>query len=183
MPDLCDQRRHARLEVDQYIRLRDQIGNQSEDAHIGIEIPSRHESHPMQVVGKDIGILIHRTVLHDIAGRIVQDIHRLLDATSQKIDLEIKRPAIHILIKITDIRIVTHLVIGLGPITFGQHLRQRRLAASDISCNCDIHWFLVEFSLLNLSPVSTAPFEAVVQLRYGRSASEAVYSSPGPVAI
>ena len=93
----------------------------------------------MQVVGENIGILVHRPILKNIDRTAAQNIHRLLNAAAQKIHLQIERPTIHIVVEIPDVGIVALLVIGLGAVALGQHLGQRGFAAADISGYRNVH--------------------------------------------
>ena len=93
----------------------------------------------MQVVGKDVGILVYGAILEDILLARAQHIERLLDAATQERNLQLEGPAVHILVEVTDIRIITLLIVGFCPVTACKNLRQRSLAASDISCYCYIH--------------------------------------------
>lgn len=93
----------------------------------------------MQVVGENIGILVHRPILKNIDRTAAQNIHRLLNAAAQKIHLQVERPTIHIVVEIPDVGIVALLVIGLGAVALGQHLGQRGFAAADISGYRNVH--------------------------------------------
>ena len=94
----------------------------------------------MEVAGKDMRILVNRAVLKNHARTAVgEHVHRLLDAASQKVHLQIERPAVHIFIEVADIGVVALFEIRLGIVALGQNLGQRRLSASDVACNCYIH--------------------------------------------
>ena len=138
--DLRNQRRNTRLEVDQQVGLRDERRHQPENLHVGFDVARGHQPHFMQVVREDMRILVNRPVLEDHTRLAVRKhVHRLLDPAPEKRDLQVERPAVHILVEIADIGVVALLQIALRGVTLRQHLSQRRLAAPDISCNGYIH--------------------------------------------
>ena len=88
--------------------------------------------------------LIDRAVLDDVARRGVgEHLHRLPDAAPEKIDLQVERPAVHVLVKVPDIGVVALLEIRPRVVPLREHLGQRRLPAADISGNGYIHISLV----------------------------------------
>ena len=75
-----------------------------ENPHIGLQIARRHQPHLVQVVGEDVGILVDRAILNDHVVARCEHIERLLDTTAQKIDLQVERPPLHVVVEIADIR-------------------------------------------------------------------------------
>ena len=92
----------------------------------------------MQVRRKDMGVLVNRAVLNQVAARR-QDFGSLPDALAEKVNLQVERPAVHIVVEIADIGIVALLEIGFGARPLRQDARERGLPASDISGYGDIH--------------------------------------------
>ena len=99
----------------------------------------------MQVVGEDVGVLVDRAILNDHVVARGEHVERLLDTTTQKIDLQVERPPLHVVVEIADIRIVALLIVGLRVVVPGQYLGQRRLSAADISRNCNVHVVIISF--------------------------------------
>ena len=92
----------------------------------------------MQIRGKNVGILIYRSILHQI-GPLGENRLRLPNPLSQKIDLQIERPTVHIIVEVTDIGIIAILVIGPRTGAVGKDFSQRGLPRTDISGNGNIH--------------------------------------------
>ena len=104
-------------------------------------------------------ILVDRAILEDRPRIAVvgQHIHRLLNAAPEEVDLQIERPAVHVLVEIADVGVVALLGVGFGVVTLGQNPGQRGLPASDIACNGYIHIIRYLFYILNTArPLRTA---------------------------
>ena len=80
-------------------------------------------------------ILVDRAILEDRPRIAVvgQHVHRLLDAAPEEINLQIERPAVHVLVEVADIGVVALLEVALGVVTLRKDLGKRRLAAPDVS--------------------------------------------------
>ena len=110
-------------------------------------------------VREDMRILVDRAILEDRPRIAVvgQHIHRLLNAAPEEVDLQIERPAVHVLVEIADVGVVALLEVGFGVVTLGQNPGQRGLPASDIACNGYIHIIRYLFYILNTArPLRTA---------------------------
>ena len=113
----------------------------------------------MEVVREDMRILVDRAILKDRPRIAVvgQHVHRLLNAAPEEVDLQIERPAVHVLVEIADVGVVALLEVGFGVVTLGQNPGQRGLPASDIACNGYIHIIRYLFYILNTArPLRTA---------------------------
>ena len=92
---------------------------------------------------EDMGILVDGTVLDDVLAAVT-DIHHLTEAAVEEENLDIERPALHVLIETIEIRIVLHLlVMGIPVEMLGQESRQGRLARAYVASYCDMHNTLV----------------------------------------
>ena len=104
-----------------------------------VKIARVHQSHGVQVRREDIGILIQRPVLDDVLA-LLPDVQQLTRPGMKIVNLDIERPAPHILIKTVDIRIrLRRLIDRPVPVMTGQQLSQCGLPRADISCNSDMH--------------------------------------------
>ena len=140
LADLRGERRHARLEVDQQVGLGNERRDEPENAHVGLDVARGHQPHLVKVAREDVRVLVDRAVLDDVALRDVgEHLHRLPDAASEEIDLQVERPAVHVLVKIADIGVVALLEVGPRVVTRREHLGQRGLPAADISGYGYIH--------------------------------------------
>ena len=113
LADLVDQRGHARTQVYEQVGARNQVCRHLEDAHVGIEVARRHESHLVQICRKDMRILVDRPVLEQVAA-VVQNLDRLVDAGPQKVDLQVERPSAHVFVEVADARVAALFVVGGG---------------------------------------------------------------------
>src|SRR5882762_8844862 len=97
----------------------------------------------MQVGREDMRILINGPVLdHRLGPRV--DLQQLVQPAVQKEDLQVERPARHVLIKIVQVRIMIHILELRDPfVMLAQHLRQRRFACADIPRYGDMLRFLI----------------------------------------
>jgi hypothetical protein len=83
-----------------------------------------HKSLPVQVLGENLRIFVHAAILND-RGRIIEQLTVSAQAPGQKENLGVKRPGMHILIKISQIRIFFFRLIERMPVqTFAQHRYQ-----------------------------------------------------------
>lgn len=133
--DVRHQRRDARPQVNQQIRRLYLRRHRLKQLKIVLKIPLRHQAHRVQIRRKNIRILINCAVLHH--RRIaLQNPQNLLVPIIQKINLQIERPPLHIMIKITQIRIIVcRLIMRLPTKVPTQPLAQRRLPRADIPGN------------------------------------------------
>ena len=139
--DVLHQGRNAALDVYHEVWELDQTNHEVEEVGIIGEITVAHHADVVQIRGKDTGILEDGTILHDglVAAR---NLHHVMETLVQEVNLEIERPALHILIIISEIRIIIHwLEVCLPAISLGKHFGQCSLAATYISCYCYMHRF------------------------------------------
>ena len=137
--DLRHERRHGGTHIDEQVGHLDERGHEVEQVLIVVEVAIGHESLVVEVGRKDAGILVNSTILDDVLVGLV-DLHNVLEALVEEIDLEVERPACHVGIEIRQIRIVLHaLEARLPAIMFGQHVGQRCLTTADITCYCNMH--------------------------------------------
>ena len=93
----------------------------------------------MQVGRENARVLEDGTVLYDSVVAL-GNLYNLLEAFVEKVNLQVERPSVHVFVEVVEIRIVVHwLKFGYPAITFGQKFGERGLAASYISCYCDVH--------------------------------------------
>ena len=118
--------------------------------HICSKVARCDEPHLVQIVCKDMRIFVDGAILNNHITAIFEHIQRLLDTATQERYLELERPTTHIVVKITDIRVITLLIISLSPISLGEYLGQRSLSATDISCNSYIHIYNIYIIFLIL---------------------------------
>ena len=64
----------------------------------------------MQVGSKNICVLIYGTVLDDLFSRLT-DLNDLTETAVEEIDLQVKGPALHVLVEVIEIGIVIHILI------------------------------------------------------------------------
>ena len=90
----------------------------------------------MQVRREDVGIFIDRAVLDHGLGTAM-DLEQLVQPAVEKIDLQLKAPAGHVLVKIVQVRIVVHIFELRDPfVLLAQQLGQRGLTCANITGNC-----------------------------------------------
>ena len=93
----------------------------------------------MQVRRKDTGILKDGTVLNNgLLG--MGNLYHLFETLVQEVNLKVERPTFHVGIEVLQIRVIVNGFEPGGPsVTMGQHLGQRGLATTNVSCYCDVH--------------------------------------------
>ena len=93
----------------------------------------------MEVWGKNIGILINRTILNDRFARF-SDLKDLVKPGIEELDLKVERPTLHICIKIVQVRIIIDILIMRFPHEmFAKYAGQSSFARSDIPRYCNVH--------------------------------------------
>ncbi len=162
------------MEVDQQVGLWNEVGHQVEDLHVGAEVARRHEPHAVEVVGEDVRILVHGAVLEDDLRILRQHVHRLPYPAAEERNLQIERPAIHILVEIADVGVVRILQVGLRAVASGEDLRERRPAAADISCYCYIHDRMGLFIIVSVVPRRRGIVARLLRCGQGRTSPTAL---------
>ena len=90
-----------------------------------------------------MGVLVDGAILNHVLAAIA-DVHHLTEAAVQEEDLDVERPALHVLIETVEIRIVLHfLVVRLPVEMLGQEPRQGSLARAYVASYCNMHNTLV----------------------------------------
>jgi hypothetical protein len=89
----------------------------------------------VKIGSEDVGILIDCAVLNNRLFAFA-DLSNLIKPVIKKIDLEVKGPPLHVIVEITEIRIMIYgLIQGHPTIMFGQLLDQGGFPRSDVSRN------------------------------------------------
>jgi len=92
----------------------------------------------MQIARKYLSILIYGTILND-AMRSFLNLALMVKPARQEKHLQIKRPAMHVIVEVAQVRIIIHAFeIGLPLEVVRQKLSQRTLPGADITCYSDI---------------------------------------------
>ena len=76
-----------------------------EELEIVLEIPGRHQAHVVQVGSEYIGVFIDGPVL-DYGPVSAQDFEHLLVSAVEEEDLQVERPTLHIVVEVTQVRVV-----------------------------------------------------------------------------
>ena len=145
--NLRHERRYARTKIDEHIGLGDKCSGEVKNLHVCSKVARRDKPHAVQVIGKDVSILVDGAVLKNILFTRTQHVESLLNTATQKRDLQLKSPSAHILIEVSDIGIIALLVVGLRAITSSENLGKRSLSTTYISCNCYVHSYLFIYAI------------------------------------
>ena len=130
---------HGLTEVDHHIRHFHLPFHQVEELHESLVVPFGEVSPLVVVTDEDIDALEDRAVLDDGVRGALHRQH-ILEPLFEEIGLQTERPAVDIAVVILQVRIEAH---GFKPrlpsVIPRQHLGQRRLPGTDISCYGYIH--------------------------------------------
>ena len=122
-------------QVDEQVGRLDLGGHGLEELKVVLKIPGRHQPHVVQVGGEDVGILVDGSVLHDRPVS-VEDFEHLLVAAVEEENLEVKRPALHVVIEIAQVRVVVgRFVMDIPSEVLGQLFSEGGLAGADVAGN------------------------------------------------
>ena len=121
-----------RPDVNHQVGQLDKRHHEVKQVCIILEIAVAHP-HVMQIGREDTGILKDGAVLHHRFGTFGNFDH-IPEPLVEEIDLQIKRPPLHIGIIVGQIRIVVHrFEVRMPAVSLGEHLGQRSLAAAYIT--------------------------------------------------
>src|SRR5690606_39175477 len=97
--DIFYQRRYGSPEVNEQVGRFD-IGNDAfEDVTVIFKITGTHQAHVIEVLRKDVGILINGAILDNVCFLLLQ-LHNMAEAAVEEKNLQVKRPTFHVAIKI-----------------------------------------------------------------------------------
>jgi len=117
--DLVYQGRNRCAQVNEQVGRFDKGTHQVKQCEVIFEVTCGHQAHAVEVRCEDIGILIDGPVLDDIFARLA-DLDDLAEPAVQKIDLQVERPALHVLVKVIEIGIIIHVfILGFPGIMLG----------------------------------------------------------------
>ena len=139
--DILDEMRNGRTEINHEFRHLHHFHHRLEEFHVGFIIALVHIAHSAVVGCKDIYTFEDGTVLDDRL-RTVLDFEQILESLLEIEHFHIECPSGNVLVIIIDIGVICHGFQEFLPtIVFGEHLGQRGLTATDVSCYCYIHLF------------------------------------------
>ena len=139
LPNVLNQRWHRSLEIDHQIGWSNKRGHGLEELHIGVVVRTDKNAHMVEVLHKDVGVLVNCAVLHNQFIGLDGPLHSL-ESFGKEIDLKIESPIVHVGIKILQIGVVFITRINEFAIELlHQQLRHGTFAATYISCYAYIH--------------------------------------------
>jgi hypothetical protein len=95
----------------------------------------------MKVGCKNVSIFINGPVLN-YSFSSIPDLYQLIQAAIQKIDLQLKAPAGHVLIKIIEVRIMLYIFkMGNTFLMFGKQFSKSGFTGTNVSGNSNMFWF------------------------------------------
>src|SRR5688572_16997590 len=95
----------------------------------------------MKIGRKDVSIFKDGAILNNCLCTSL-NFQYLVQAIVQKVNLKIKAPTWHILIKIVEVRIMIHIFkLGYPFVMLGKHFSKGRFSSADITGNCHMFWF------------------------------------------
>ena len=110
-----------------------------EELHIGLVVTLREVAHGSVVLHEDVDALVDGTVLYDGVVGLCNG-QQVAEAFLEEVDLQVERPAVDVAVVVFQIRVMLYgLEAWLPAVVLGKHACQRRLAAPDISCYCNVH--------------------------------------------
>ena len=93
----------------------------------------------MQVGREDAGVFVDTAVLHDDLVALA-DFYHVQEALVQEVNLDIERPALHIVVEVGKIGVVIDRFEFRGPFeVLHEHLGQRGFSTADIAGYRDVH--------------------------------------------
>ena len=139
--DVRHQRGNAGAEIDEQVGRLYLRGHGVEQVEIIVEIAGRHQAHVVEVGRKNVGILVDGAVLNDSAIAL-KDFQNLPIPAVEEENLKIERPAVHVVVKITQVGIVVGaFVVYLPTELLAQLGAQRGFARADIAGDGDVFYF------------------------------------------
>ena len=139
--DVRHQRGNAGAEIDEQVGRLYLRRHGVEQVEIIVEIAGRHQAHVVEVGRKNVGILVDGAVLNDSAIAL-KDFQNLPIPAVEEENLKIERPAVHVVVKITQVGIIVGaFVVYLPTELFAQLGAKRGFARADIAGDGDVFYF------------------------------------------
>ena len=117
--DLRNERGYRRADIDEQVRHFDERHHEVEEVAVVLEIAVGHHSLIVEVGREDTCVLVDSTVLNDVLVGLAY-FDNILEALVEEIDLQVERPARHILVEISEIGVILYALEAWFPaIMFG----------------------------------------------------------------
>ena len=143
--DVRDESRNRGFDVNHEIGQLDERHHEIKQVGVVLEVAVAHHPHLVEIGGKDASVLKDGAVLDDGVAAST-DGHNVFETLVEKIDLQVERPSVHVLIEVFKIRIeVYRFEEGRPVVVLGEHFGQRGLSAADVSGYGNVHGGGVEF--------------------------------------
>ena len=131
--DVFHEGRDACPEVDEEVGRLDLGGHGFEELEVVVEVARGHQPHVMQVGCEDVGVFVDGAILDDgfVAAEDGED---LLVAVVQEEDLEVERPALHVVVKVAEVGIVVGgFEVHFPAELFAELFAERRFPGADVA--------------------------------------------------
>ena len=116
--DMTHECRDAASDIDHQVGQFHQTDHQVEEISIVCEVTVAHQSLVMQVGCENLSVLEDSTVLDD-GFLVLCYFHHVVEALVQEIDLQVERPSFHVLVVVSEVRVVVHrFEVRLPTVTF-----------------------------------------------------------------
>ena len=116
--DMTHECRDAASDIDHQVGQFHQTDHQVEEISIVCEVTVAHQSLVMQVGCENLCVLEDSTVLDD-GFLVLCNFHHVVEALVQEIDLQVERPSFHVLVGVSEVRVVVHrFEVWLPIVTF-----------------------------------------------------------------
>lgn len=140
--DLAHQLGNIGFQIDEQIGRRHKLDHRIKNVVVTPVIALVYKTALIKIRRKNVSVLVNGSVLY-CGPVVVPDLIHLFKTTVQKIDLNVKRPSRHVLIKISHVWVFIHsLKQGMPPVMFCEFRRKGGLAASDIATDGNVLKFL-----------------------------------------
>ena len=148
--NLRDERRHGFAEVDHQVRELHHPLHVLEQLHVRLIVAVAEVAAAVVVRYEHVHALEDTPVLNDGVRRGV-DHHHVLEALLEEVCLQAERPAFDVGVVVLQVRVEAHALEARFPaVVLRQHLRQRRLACTDISSYRDVHGVIYDLIIYDL---------------------------------
>ena len=105
-----------------------ELGHQLEERLVVLEVAGFHQAHRIKVGREDVRIFVDGAVLDDVFAALA-DVHHLTETAVEEENLDVERPALHVLIEAVEVRVVFNFLIMRLPVeVLGQQSREGRFA-------------------------------------------------------
>src|SRR5690606_19514971 len=168
--DIGHQFGDIRLQVDQQIRWSCHVDHGSVQIEIACIISFTHQSCTVQVVRKNVSVFVYGSVLN-YSGVTLLNLLNLPEPCIEEVDLQVKRPARHVIVKIAQVGIfIYRLVQGCPAVMLSQACCKLCLTRTNISRYRNVSEFVFHRTKLmeinrkwiweesDVPPISTLPF-------------------------